>query len=160
MADCEDFIEEILADGTKIRTITKKDGTVVRKVVKETEGQKKLRELKQIKDEQGGLAAEEAALEMQQRQMQLKEQQINKLKEQQEMLSKKEEFKPPGVNGNIFKQITNKDGTVEYVEVNLEQEALDPNQTYYEQSTDEDGNIIYVAISNDVVQNINTYKQE
>lgn len=81
MAGCEDFIEEILADGTKIRTITKKDGTVIRKVVKETDAQKKLLELKKIKVEQGGLAAEEAALEMQQRQIQLKEQKLKELKE-------------------------------------------------------------------------------
>jgi hypothetical protein len=81
MAGCEDCIEEILADGTKIRTITKKDGTVIRKVVKETDGQKKLLELKKIKVEQGGLAAEEAALEMQQRQIHLKEQKLKELKE-------------------------------------------------------------------------------
>lgn len=128
MADCEDYIEEVLADGTKIRTITKKDGTVVKKVVKETEGQKKLRELKELKDEQGGLAAEDAALEMQQRQINLKAEQIQKLKEQQGLLAKKEDFKPPGVSGKIFRKITDADGNVQYEEVNLEKESLDPNE--------------------------------
>jgi hypothetical protein len=73
----------MLPDGTKIRTITKKDGTVIRKVVKETDGQKKLRELKQLQEEQGGLANEAAALELQQRNINIKADQIKKLKEQE-----------------------------------------------------------------------------
>lgn len=102
MIDCDDYVEEILPDGTRIRTITKKDGSVVRKVVHETEGQKKLREMKELVSEQNGLNNEAAVLELQQRNLNLKAEKLQKLKEQEEMLSKKEEFKPPGIDAKIY----------------------------------------------------------
>jgi len=90
------------------------------KVVTETESQKKLRELKKLKEEQGGLAAEEAALEMQEKAISNQAANLNKLKAEQISLSKKEVFKPPGVNGNIYKKVILKDGTEEYNVFDLE----------------------------------------
>jgi len=55
-----------------------------------------------LQEEQGGLANEAAALELQQRNINIKAEQIKKLKDQEELLSKKEEFKLPGVSGKIF----------------------------------------------------------
>lgn len=84
MLDADEVTEEILADGTKIRIIKKKDGTIVRKVVKETEGQKKLNELKRLKDEQGGLAEEEAKIEYAKKKLNEKKDNLEKLKIEKE----------------------------------------------------------------------------
>jgi len=45
--------EEILEDGTVVKIITKADGSVVRKVVRETDNQKELRKLKTLSLAQG-----------------------------------------------------------------------------------------------------------
>jgi len=79
-----EITEEILPDGTKVRVITRKDGTVVKKIMKETDGQKKLRELKRLKEESNGVADEEAKVEVAKRELKMKEEKLQKMKEEKE----------------------------------------------------------------------------
>jgi len=135
-----------MPDGTKVRIITLADGTVVRKIIKETEGQKKLRELKRLKEESTGLADEEAKVEVAKRELKMKEEKLQKLKEEKEKLSKKEEFKPPGVKGKVMKRIVDENGVEHFVEVDLENEIIDENADVYEEVIDEFGNKKMVKI--------------
>jgi len=73
-----------MPDGTKVRVIKKKDGTIVRKVVKETEGMKKLKEMKRLKEESGGIADEEAKVEIAKRELKKKEEKLQQLKQEKE----------------------------------------------------------------------------
>lgn len=66
--------------------------------------------MKQLREEQDGLNADAAVLELQKRNLDIKAEQLQKLKGEVEMLSKKEEFKPPGVDGKIYYKIIAEDG--------------------------------------------------
>jgi len=115
----------VLADGTKVRVMKMKDGSVVRKVVKETEGQRKLKEMARLAKEGKGLAEEEAAVAHAERELKKKEENVRKLKEQRDKLMKKEEFKLPG--GLLKGKVMRKNSKGEMVEVDLENEDFDEN---------------------------------
>lgn len=102
-----------------------KDGTVKRKVVNETEGQKKLREMKRMAEEGKGVAEEEAAVAHAERELKKKEENLKKMKEQREKLAKKEEFKIPG--GIVKGKVMRKNSKGEMVEVDIENEDFDEN---------------------------------
>lgn len=125
MENCVDYYEEVLADGTKVRVMKMKDGSVVRKVVKETEGQKKLKEMARLAKEGKGVAEEEAAVAHAERELKKKEENVKKLKEQREKLMKKEDFKLPG--GLLKGKVMRKNSKGEMVEVDLENEDFDEN---------------------------------
>lgn len=125
MADCVDYYEEVLADGTVVKVMKMKDGTIKRKVVNETEGQKKLREMKRLANEGKGLAEEEAAVAHAERELKKKEENLKKMKEQREKLMKKEEFKIPG--GLVKGKVMRKNSKGEFVEVDVENEDFDEN---------------------------------
>jgi len=107
--------------------IKKKDGTIVRKVVKETEAQKKLKEMKRLKEEKSGLQEEEAKLEVEKAALKKKEEHLQKMKQERDKLSKKEEFKPPGIKGKILKKVVDENGVEHFIEVDIENEDFDDN---------------------------------
>jgi len=122
--------EEILADGTRVKVKRMADGRIVREVVPETAAQKEKNKLKAMKDlanKEKELAQEEEAIKHAERELKKKEENIKKLKEQREKLKVKEKFQIPGgiVKGKIFR----KDKNGNWVEVDVENEDLDDNDS-------------------------------
>lgn len=153
--------EEILADGTRVKVKRMADGRIVREVVPETAAQKEKNKLKAMKDlanKEKELAQEEEAIKHAERELKKKEENIKKLKEQREKLKVKEKFQIPGgiVKGKIFR----KDKNGNWVEVDVENEDLDDNESLQEQIIDKDGNITYKKIEKSKIKEINKYKQE
>lgn len=158
MENCVDQQEEVLADGTKVRVMKMKDGSVMRKVVTETEGQKKLKEMKRMTQEGKGLAEEEAAVAHAERELKKKEENVKKLKEQRDKLAKKEVFAIPG--GLIKGKVMRKNSKGEMVEVDIENEDFDENASVYEEVIDEHGNKTYKKVEKSKLAEINKYKKE
>lgn len=153
--------EEILADGTRVKVKRMADGRIVREVVPETAAQKEKNKLKAMKDlanKEKELAQEEEAIKHAERELKKKEENIKKLKEQREKLKVKEKFQIPGgiVKGKIFR----KDKNGNWVEVDVENEDLDDNESLQEQIIDKDGNITQKKIEKSKIKEINKYKQE
>ena len=79
-----DYYEEVLADGTKVYVMKMMDGKVVRKVVKETESLKKLKEMARLAKEWKGVTEEEVVVVHAERELKKKEENLKKLKEKRE----------------------------------------------------------------------------
>lgn len=125
----------------------------MRKVVKETEEQKKK---KAMKEKLLNETAENEKNKIDQDIMKLKqdEEEIEKLSKEKEKLMKKAEFKPPGIKGKVKKKIINANGEEEFIEVDLENEDFDDNASVYEEVIDEFGNKVMKKVDKQALNDI------
>lgn len=152
--DAEDITYEIAPDGTKIKVIRLKDGTIIRKKVNETPLMKKLKEQKRLKNDDNQINEEKAKLEMAKREIQKEKEKLNNLQNEKEKLMVKEKFSPPGIKGKIKVKRIDENGNEYWEEVDPEDFDFDDNASVYEEVIDEFGNKVMVKVSKDKINAI------
>jgi len=153
LAGAKDVYEELLDDGSRVQVIVRADGTIVKKIIKETEEEKRNNDLANLNKLKKETAMQEVHLQNKENEINKDKAELLVLEQQLQKLNKVETFKPPGVKGKILKRIVNEKGEEEFVEVELQGEDLDKIEIW-EEVVDANGKVKRVKVSFETLKDI------
>lgn len=84
--------------------------------------------------------AEENLIKLEKQELEKEEKELQNLMDEQIALSKKIDFKPPGLKGKVLKKIVDENGNDQFIEIDVQHEDIDDNASVYEEIIDEFGN--------------------
>jgi len=90
-----------------------------------TEEEAELHRMKEANKLNVDFSGEENAIKEAENALNAEKEALKELEKQRDLLSKKEEFKIPGVNGRLVKRVKNSSGGEEWIPIDLENEDID-----------------------------------
>lgn len=123
MANAAETWVEYDEHGRPIKVIRTLSGRIIKKVM--TEDEAELYRMKEANKLNVDFSGEENAIKNAENAINAEKEALRELEKQREMLSVKEEFKIPGVNGRLVRRVLNSSGGEEWVAIDLEHEDID-----------------------------------
>lgn len=123
MANAAETWVEYDEHGRPIKVIRTNSGRIIKKVMTEEEAE--LHRMKEANKLNVDFSGEENAIKEAENALNAEKEALKELEKQRDLLSKKEEFKIPGVNGRLVKRVKNSSGGEEWIPIDLENEDID-----------------------------------